>query len=96
MTDLFDYCAARHGGVETSVAANARVAPVKTRQEAAVLALVRKAGLDGLTLREACLRLGKGMNALSGRFSSLHAKGLIRRTERRREGCFVWVARAVE
>jgi DNA-binding MarR family transcriptional regulator len=85
---LPDICRVRHGGVETSEAANARTQPSKSARQQAVLALLRERGT--LTLREAATESGAQMNALSPRFSELHQRGLIERTADRRDSCWVW------
>lgn len=83
-----DPCRHRHGGNECSVAAYRRVDASGDRR--AVLDLVRGASV-GLTLKEACSRLGRSPNQISGRFTELKASGLIR-VEGRRDGCGVYRA----
>lgn len=46
--------------------------------------------LDGGTAKEFALWHEKTLNAVSGRFSELQAKGLIYKTTDRRDGCAVW------
>jgi len=96
-----DYCGEKHGGNAESEAAFDRLVESGALREmqAVVLGAVESAGPDGITCKELALALGKGMNELSGRFSELCAKHMIRRKETfggrdtsRRDGCAVWVA----
>jgi hypothetical protein len=84
--DLFDVCGRRSRGNAESRAANVKAAAGKRDARLKVLALIRRAGADGLTCKEAAAALNKGMNAVSGRFSELKALGLVRQVGRR-EGC---------
>jgi predicted transcriptional regulator len=68
------------------MAANAKAAAGKRDARLAVMRLIRNAGDSGLTCKEAAAALGKGMNAVSGRFSELKTLGMIRMVGRR-EGC---------
>jgi predicted ArsR family transcriptional regulator len=79
--DLFDICANRHGGTETSVAANLRVE--KSTDRALVLSLLRLSPA-GKTLDEVSAVLGRPPNQLSGRFTELVAAGQISKTDERR------------
>jgi hypothetical protein len=88
-----DVCAAKHGGADTSCEAFARAQASMPMARAAVLALVRDAGMHGITLAEACEIMGKEKNCISGRFSELQRDKLIHDSGRRRDGCRVWVAR---
>ena len=92
-----DPCAGRHRDNPESTAAFRRLAPIRRKQAQRVLDAVLAAGADGLTCRELAERWGKGMNAISGRFSELKAcePPLIRRVYRdgrpvTRAGCGVY------
>jgi len=87
--DLFDVCANKHGGVETSVEANLK--PDKVGDRHFIHQLILEAGSNGLTLKEACSKMGRTPNQISGRFTEIKARGMIRR-EGRRDGCFIWRA----
>ena len=83
-----DVCRSRHGGNEQSEAANLRVCKRKDRE--LIYSLV-KASPAGLTLKEACLKLERTPNQISGRFSELKALGRITVGDRR-DGCGVHFA----
>lgn len=91
MADLFDVTARKHGGNAESKAANEVAARAKAAARAAIFNLIYAAGADGLTCREAAEKLGKGMNAISGRFSELKGQRMIFQSGRR-DGCGVYVA----
>lgn len=76
-----DICKNRHRGADTSVLANAQAN--KDQDRAAILGLVKLAGLDGLTLSQACQLLGKDANRISGRFTELVRDGKVRIDGRR-------------
>jgi hypothetical protein len=60
--------------------------------EKAVFWLICKAGDQGVTAKEAMRALGKtGLNCISGRFTSLQTKRMIRWSGDKREGCRVMV-----
>lgn len=82
----FDVCERKHGGVETSVAANLRTN--KAAGQKMILDYL-KSHKDG-TLREVCKANGKAPNEISGRFTDLKIAKAIRRTGERRDGCYVW------
>jgi hypothetical protein len=79
--DLFDICANRHRGAETSVSANLRVE--KNTDRALVLSLLCLSPA-GKTLDEVSAVLGRPPNQLSGRFTELVAAGQISKTDERR------------
>lgn len=86
-----DPCENKHGGTATSVEAwqrSLRDAPQIKRD---LMAMARLAGERGITLKEACAKLGKNPNAISGRFTELGFTGQLRRSQARRDGCYVWV-----
>lgn len=72
-----DICANRHQGNAQSMAAFQRVLESMPEQRANVARAIRHAGSHGLTCKELAERWGCGMNAISGRFSELKAKGLV-------------------
>lgn len=75
---------------ETSREAFARCPITEERQR--VLDWLKARGAVGGTAKEYASWAGKGLNAVSGRFSELHYASLIRRTDERREQSAVWVA----
>jgi len=82
---LFDVCAARHGGADTSVQAAASVGKeVRALERGVVLDIIRRAGTFGLTLDELAGEMKKFPNAVSGRVTELRAMGKIFDTGRRR------------
>lgn len=89
--DQYDVCAKRHRGNPESVDANRKSSHNRRAMQIAVYNKIKDAGIQGLTCREAAESFGKGMNALSGRFSELKADGLICKVGRR-EGCGVYIA----
>jgi hypothetical protein len=91
MADLFDITERKHGGNEESRLANEKTAANKRAARAAIFNLIYAAGADGMTCREAADKLGRGMNAISGRFSELKAEKMIFQ-QGRRDGCGVYVA----
>lgn len=70
-----DICANRHGGADTSVAADARVQKAKDRE--LIYRLVDQAGLWGITLDELSVRLQRTPNTISGRLTELRVAGRI-------------------
>lgn len=95
MRDLLDICESKHGGNVQSQAAFRRAKPKLSRSREAVLACIRDSGREGMTCKEIAARLGKGMNAVSGRCTEILADGLIVDSCRRRDGGRVLVAREV-
>jgi len=71
-----DICRRKHGGAETSVVADKRVQ--KEADRTLVLGIIRQLGAHGITLDEMAVRLNRDPNRLSGRFTELRKKGLIR------------------
>lgn len=90
--NLFDICESRHRGSETSIAANARVAPHKDAMRRRLLEMIRSAAM-GLTSAEIESELGIAKNRFSGRLSELKASGMIYETTATRGGCKVLVAK---
>jgi|JFJP01.1.fsa_nt_gi predicted transcriptional regulator len=86
----WDVCARKSRGNAERAEANAKAAGGKRDARLAVLALIRQAQGEGMTCKEVAARLGKWMNAVSGRFSELKALGIVRQAGRR-EGCGVYV-----
>lgn len=86
LDDYRDVCRNRHGGNANSRAANARLAPVKTKQREEVFRAIILAGDAGLTCKELAAVWGVDMNKISGRFSELKADGRIVQVARR-DGC---------
>jgi len=86
-TPLFDICRNRHGGDSASEAANQRIEAhgSKEKQRARVYQAIVVAGHYGLTCKELAARWGVGMNTISGRFSELLQKGMVAKTDRRRD-----------
>jgi len=70
-----DICGIRHGGNRESEAANQRAGKTKTRDQLRVLEACNCQ--NGATCRELAALWNCGMNAISGRFSELKAKGAI-------------------
>ena len=90
-----DICARKHGGVDTSVAADKRVQ--KERDRNLVLGHIKAARDFGITLDEMCILLHRKPNEISGRFSELRMLEQITPTVRRRPTrtgatARVWVA----
>jgi hypothetical protein len=94
MPDLIDICENRHRGAETSVAANKLASRSKAYWRGRIFNLIREAGQNGLTAKEAAGALGKPLNCISGRFSELAKDALIFKCGRR-DGAAVWFLRAV-
>ncbi len=90
----FDVCESRHGGNAQSEAAFVRATESgsRSRDYWSAMAAIDAAGVRGLTGKEFAAMVGKGFNAVSGRFAELKRDGLIRETGERREGCAVCVA----
>lgn len=72
-----DPCAGKHGGAETSVAAWDAAAPHAESDCQQVLNWLGTCATLGLTADEFAIAVGKPLNAVSGRFSQLKARGLI-------------------
>jgi hypothetical protein len=89
---ITDICERKHGGAETSQEAFNRIEPNLTKARNEVLLAVEMAGDVGLTCKEHSMKSGKGMNAISGRFTELARDGWIDRTNDKRDGCIVWRA----
>lgn len=88
---IWDPSARKHGGSPESQAAFARAAPTLSQARALVLEIVRRAGAGGATSKEIAARMGKGLNAISGRCTELVEGGLIRKNGLRRDGAAVLV-----
>ena len=78
-----DLCFNRHGGVETSVLAHARVRKEHDRQ--LVYGYIKAAGAFGMTLDELSIMLDRPPNCLSGRFSELKRSGEIVASDKKRQ-----------
>lgn len=87
-----DICASRHGGNEQSQAAYERIEDGLPAARQACLDLIRSRGRLGATAKEVAERLGKPLNAISGRLSELKAAGLVVDSQMRLDGCAVLVA----
>lgn len=89
-----DPCARKHGGNENSVAAMPKDAE---RQIARVMAAIQRSGSFGMTCDEVAVELGTTPNAVSGRFTTLSARGWIvangKRNTRSGHAATVWVAK---
>ncbi len=70
-----DICANRHGGAETSVAANKTVDKETDRLK--ILGLIKQYPIFGYTLDELSMKMGRSPNQLSGRLTELRMRGLI-------------------
>ena len=57
----------------------------KTGDAARIYGLIRQAGYRGCTAKEAAAAMGKPLNAISGRFSNLESKGLIKLNGHKRD-----------
>lgn len=77
---MIDICANKHGGDLFSVMAFDRIKANLTKARREVLAAIERSGDKGLTCAECAQVLGRGMNAISGRFTELKRDGLIRRS----------------
>ena len=86
-----DICERKHGGAETSREAFERLSPNLPEARHEVLLAVEMSGDFGITAKEYADRVLKPLNAVSGRFSELSRDGWIIRTDKRRDGCAVWV-----
>ncbi len=85
-----DPCAGKHGGAETSVEAFER-ANITGDLEAA-LRFIRNTGEHGATAKEFAASLGKTINQVSGRFTTLKDDlKLIRPNGLKRDRCLVMV-----
>ena len=73
------------GSVYTSREAAAAVATTVPESRRLVLAIVRGAGLRGVTCDEVSAATGRPPNQVSGRFTELSRLGLIRRSGQRRK-----------
>lgn len=99
LVDPHDLCAGKHQGVETSVAAYERVRDHIAECQQAILNLLREAGPDGITCKEAAAILGRDMAGISPRFTELRLEfdpplaerldGKNGRRKLRRDGCYV-------
>jgi len=76
-----DVCRNRHRGAEESVGAFERLDT--TRSRVAVFEALKHAGSFGATCNEVAELFGTTPNAISGRFTELKARGLIRKAGRR-------------
>lgn len=85
-----DPTAGKHGGAETSVEAYDRANI--NGDLAAALGFIRDQKSHGATAKEFAAHLGKSLNAVSGRFTTLKELELIRPNGLKRDGCFVLVA----
>ena len=96
--DRVDVCAKRHGGSPESQAAYREHHGAFSKQRSVILGLVRRAGANGLTCKEAAGELDVGMNQISGRFSELkfnHDIFVVRDAANkvvRRDGCAAYRA----
>ena len=96
--ERMDVCANRHGGSPESRAAFREHYGAFSKQRGVILAMVRRAGANGLTCKEAAAELDVGMNQISGRFSELkfnHDIFVVRDVANkvvRRDGCAAYRA----
>lgn len=79
-----DICSSRHRGNACSRAANPS-AGQKSRDQKAVEEIIRRSP-NGATVHEIASKMGKAINAISGRISELKAKGIVI-VNGRRNGC---------
>jgi hypothetical protein len=90
-----DFTTPRHHLAHASGPVTEREALAKVdteTDERAVFWLICRAGDRGVTAKEAMRALGKsGLNAISGRFTSLQQKHMIQWSGDKREGCRVMV-----
>ena len=70
-----DLCRRKHGGAETSVAADKRVEKAKDRE--LIYGYIKAAGAYGRTLDEISVLLDRPCNTISGRFTELRKAGRI-------------------
>jgi hypothetical protein len=82
----------KHGGNANSVAAHERVKETKQATCERIWHLLRKHPL-GLTSKEIAAKLGKPLNAISGRFKDLRELGWITTLEYTRDGAAVHIFR---
>lgn len=82
-----DICISRHRDNAASNEANASVRPFKEDVRARILAIAEEMGT--FTSKDIARRLGKNINAVSGRLSELIAEKKIRPTAYRRERCAI-------
>jgi hypothetical protein len=91
-----DITARRHKGSATSKAAFERGHSHHANDEARVLDIITEATRSrtryGVTSKEIAAQMGKPLNAISGRISSLKAQDKIKGIGHRRDGCEVLVA----
>jgi len=80
VTVFEDICSNKHGGDLFSVMAFDRIKAHLSKARREVLDAIAQAGDRGLTCAECAQVLGRGMNAISGRFTELKRDGLIRRS----------------
>lgn len=81
----------------TSIEAGLKIDTTRGEQE--IYDLVKAAGTNGITVKEAAVQLGKQPNQISGRFTGLSDKGLIeadRGGSRKRAGCRVMVLKPAQ
>jgi hypothetical protein len=84
-----DICERKHCGAATSVEAFDKVEPTLRMVHQEILGLMIHL-TNGLTAKEYAGITGKGLNAVSGRFSELKKANKIKITGDKREGCAVW------
>jgi len=89
--------AARHRGVETSIASADALTPKLGRLQSMAEAAIRDAGILGLTADELAARLDMDRWSIQPRTSELRRKGLIRDSGQRRKNAtgklaIVWIA----
>lgn len=88
-----DISARKHQGNPLSEEAFERLRPSLPAQRAAVLEYIRSRGELGATSKEVAGYLARALNCISGRLSELKRDGDIVGTERRRDGCQVWIVK---
>jgi len=81
-----DACRNRHRGNENSELANAKVQKCLDRES--IFALIQVSRLNGITVKDACVSMGRTPNQISGRFTELKRAGCIK-VDGRRDGCGV-------
>lgn len=77
-----DICRNKHGGIDTSVEANAAVR--KARDRELIYGYIKESKHYGHTLDELSVLLNRPPNAISGRITELKAIGKIVASDRRR------------
>lgn len=82
--ELFDVCAAKHGGSQESKAANLKAHPHKAKSRELVMHVLRIKG--AATCKEIADYLNLPMHKVSGRLTELIAAGQARKSDAVRDG----------